>query len=239
MRQTLTIAVAQPASVLYDVDFNMQRHAEAIKEAEARVVVFPELSITGYAIDVRPIDPNDERLAPIVRACDELGTVALVGAPTLGVAGATHISMLRVNGDGVSCVYNKIWLGGEEPISFSPGACARVITVDGWRLGLAICKDTGIEEHASATAALGMDVYVAGVCETEDDRHVQPSRAARVIQDHRVWVATASFAGATGGGFTETAGRSAIWRADGTPATELDREPGQVASTTLQRPGVV
>ncbi len=235
MRQFLTIAVAQPASTLYDVDFNVEWHASAIRDAEARVIVFPELSVTGYAMDVQPIDPDDDRLAPIVSACEASGTIALIGAPTKGDAGATHISTLRVDGDGVTCAYNKLWLGGEEPGSFSPGTGPAVITVDGWRLGLAICRDTGIEEHAAATAALGMDVYVASVCETEDDCLVQSSRAARVIADHHVWVATASFAGPTGGGFAETAGRSAIWRPDGKTATELDREPGQIASAKLER----
>lgn len=239
MRQSLTIAVAQPTSVLYDVDFNVACHAASIRDALARVVVFPELSVTGYAMDVQPIDLDDEQLAPIVRACGESRTVALVGAPTLGDAGATHISTLRIDADGVTCAYNKLWLGGEEPGSFSPGTGPAVITVEGWRLGLAICRDTGIEEHAAATAALGMDVYVASVCETEDDRHVQPSRAARITKDHRVWVVVASFAGPTGGGFAETAGRSAIWRPDGTTAAELDRQPGQVSRTTLPRPSGV
>jgi predicted amidohydrolase len=32
-----------------------------------------------------------------------------------------------------------------------------VLKVEGWRLGLAICKDIGIPQHASDTAALGID----------------------------------------------------------------------------------
>ncbi len=119
--KSLTVAVAQPESVLHDVDFNVQRHAEAIYQADAQIVVFPKLSVTGYAMDAKPVSPDDERFAPIIRACGERGTVALVGAPTLGHDGDARISVLGVDGERARCVYDKVWLGGEEPDSFSPG----------------------------------------------------------------------------------------------------------------------
>lgn len=97
----------------------------------------------------------------------------------------------------------------------SPGTDPAVVTIDGWRLGLAICKDTGMARHADDTAALGFDLYLAGVPESADDSHVQPQRAATVTKRHGVWVAVASFAGPTGGGFDRSTGQSAIWRPDG------------------------
>ncbi|MGB5756167.1 MAG: carbon-nitrogen hydrolase family protein [Acidimicrobiales bacterium] len=233
MLQPLTIAVAQPATVLHDVVANADHHADIIRGAAARVVVFPELSLTGYVLDAEPIDPDDARLEPIIDACRAAGTIAFAGAPTRGPGDGVHISMLRIDGDGVAVAYNKMWLGGDEPATHTAGTEPSVIVVDGWRLGLAICKDTGVAEHAIATASLGIDAYVAGVCETEADRDVQPARAARVIDDHRVWVAVASFAGPTGGGFDETAGRSTVWRPDGSIAATVDRRPGRIARTTI------
>jgi predicted amidohydrolase len=70
-----------------------------------------------------------------------------------------------------------------------------VLEVDGWRLGLAICKDIGIPQHASDTAALGIDAYVAGTVKSVDEAALRDARARRVATDHRVWVAVASFAG--------------------------------------------
>jgi predicted amidohydrolase len=235
MSETLAIAVAQPVSVLHDIVGNAERHAAAIENSAARVVVFPELSLTGYAMDAQPVSEDDRRLTPIVDACTVTDTVALIGAPTRGTDGRSRISMIRVDSEAVTTVYDKIWLGGDEPNHFAAGRQPRVTVVDGWRLGLAICKDTGVPDHARSTAALGIDAYVAGVCEAERDRDVQPERAARMIQNHPVWVAIASFAGATGGGFDETAGRSAVWRPNGTTAVMLDREAGQVAHATASR----
>lgn len=83
MRESLTIVVAQPRCVPYDVLTNAQTHAATIRSGGARVVVFPELSLTGYELDAPPVAIDDRRLAPIVQACAETGSVALVGA--LGV----------------------------------------------------------------------------------------------------------------------------------------------------------
>jgi predicted amidohydrolase len=108
-----------------------------------------------------------------------------------------------------------------------------VIDVDGWRLGLAICKDTGIPQHASDTAALGIDVYVAGVLESAEDAAVPAERARRVATDHHVWVAVASFAGSTGGGYDEAAGGSGIWSSDGVVIAQAGPETGAIARATL------
>ena len=58
MREPLTIAVAQPLSMPYDVAANALAHAAAVRAAGARVVVFPELSLTGYELDAPAITPG-------------------------------------------------------------------------------------------------------------------------------------------------------------------------------------
>lgn len=233
MREGIVIAVAQPRSVSFDVAANALIHAVAIRAASARVVVFPELSLTGYELDAPTIDARDPRLAPIVAACAETGSLALVGAPVQGAAGQRHIALLAVDGNGTSVAYRKTWLGGAEPDRFAPGDGPAVLEVDGWRLGLAICKDTGVPQHASDTASLGIDAYVAGTCESAEDATRQDERARRIATDHDVWVAFASFAGPTGGGYTDTAGRSGIWSADGAVVVQAGRGAGEVVRTTL------
>lgn len=233
MREPLVIAVAQPACLPGDVAANAATHAATVRTAGARVVVFPELSLTGYELDAPAIAVGDPRLAPIIEACAETGSLALVGAPVADDVGRSHIAMLAVGGSGASVAYRKMWLGGAEPGRFTPGRAPAVIVVDGWRIGLAICRDTGIARHASDTAAVGMDVYVAGVLETAEDVAVPEARARRVAGDHRVWVAVASFAGSAGGGYAETAGCSGIWGPDGVAIAQAGRETGAIARATL------
>jgi predicted amidohydrolase len=224
----LTIAVAQPRCVAHHVAGNAVAHAEAVRAARARVVVFPELSLTGYELDAAPVAPDDERLAPLVAACAETGSLALAGAPVPG----PHIGVLAVGGDGARVVYRKTHLYGAEADRFLPGEPA-VLEVDGVRLGLAVCRDTGLPEHAAATAALGMDGYVAGVVHADTEAGVHGERARRAAADHGVWVATAAFAGPTGSGFDRTSGRSGIWAADGTLLAEASDLPGDLARAVV------
>jgi predicted amidohydrolase len=234
MREPLTVAAAQPPCVSYDVAGNAAAHAATVRSAGARVVVFPELSLTGYELDAPAITAEDPRLAPIVEACAETGSVALVGAPVHGEEDGSHIAMLAVDGARASIAYRKMWLGTAEQERFRPGGAPAVLEVDGWRLGLAICKDTGVPRHASDTAALGIDAYLAGVLENAEAAALQHERAHRVATAHRVWVAVASFAGSTGGGFARAAGRSAIWTPDGSVIAQAGTEPGAIARATLR-----
>ncbi|MFD6174828.1 carbon-nitrogen hydrolase family protein [Streptomyces coeruleorubidus] len=230
MEQLLSIAVAQPRCTAFDVTSNAVAHAEAVRAADARVVVFPEMSLTGYELDAEPVVPDDERLAPIVAACAETGTLALAGAPVSG----PRIGILAVDGDGARVAYGKVYLHGSEAAHLVPGEPA-VIEVDGWRLGLAVCRDTGIREHAARTAALGIDGYVAGVVHADHEAEVHGERARRVAADYGVWVATAAFAGPTGGGFDRTSGRSGIWSADGELVAEASAAPDEIARAVFSK----
>jgi predicted amidohydrolase len=229
MRESLTVAVAQPSTVAHDVAGNALAHAAAVRAADARVVVFPELSITGYELDATPVAPDDPRLAPIVEACARTGSLALVGAPVPGA----HIAMLAVSGAGSTLAYRKMWLGDEEREWFVAGPSPSVIEVDGWRLGLAICKDTGVARHAADTVALGIDAYLAGTVKMVDETRLQDDRAHRIATEHGVWVAVASFAGSTGSGYDPAAGRSSIRAPDGTVVARAGFDPGDVARATI------
>jgi predicted amidohydrolase len=90
-----------------------------------------------------------------------------------------------------------------------------------------------VPQHAAETAALGIDVYVAGMVESADDPVTPESRARRVAADHRVHVAIASFAGPTGGGFAHTAGGSGIWSSDGTRLAHAGSDVGVIARATV------
>ena len=235
MRSPLILAVAQPRCRPYDVAANAGHHAAAVEEAGsagARVVVFPELSLTGYHFDATPVAPDDPRLDPLVEACAATDTLALVGAPVTSTSGR-HIGVLAVGWGTVRVAYHKMHLGAAEQAAFTPGIEPRVIAVDGWRIGLAVCKDTGVPEHADLTARLGVDIYAAGVLESADDAHVQPERARAVVDRHGIWVAVASFAGTTGEGYDQAAGGSAVWGPDGRLAASAGPETGAVAIATI------
>lgn len=228
--------MAQPGCVPYDVAANARAHAAAVRAAGARVVIFPELSLTGYELDAPPVAVTDPRLAPLVAACAETGSLALAGAPAEdGTTGTAHIATLAVDADGVTVAYRKMFPGGAEPARFVPGERPAVLDVAGHRLGLGICRDLGVPEHAARTAALGIDVYAAGVLEHAEDAAVTDERARHVAAAHGVWVAVASFAGTTGGGYRTAAGRSGVWAPGGALVARAGPETGAVVTATTTR----
>ncbi|WP_242894307.1 nitrilase-related carbon-nitrogen hydrolase [Actinomadura litoris] len=235
MREPLTVAVAQPVCVPYDVEVNARAHAAAVRSARSRVVVFPELSLTGYELDAPALSPDDPRLAPLLDACRETGSLALAGAPVAGDTAGEAIATLAV-GDEAAIAYRKLNLGGAEAERFTPGPGPSVLTVDGWRLGLAICKDLGVPEHAAGTAALGIDAYLAGVC--EHDASVLAERAHRVAATQDVWVAVASFAGNTGP-YLPAAGCSGVRAAGGPVIAQAGPGTGEIARATLHAPVLI
>jgi predicted amidohydrolase len=233
---TLSIAVAQPRCVPQDVRTNGSIHARAVRDARARIVVFPELSLTGYELETAPVDPQDVDLAPLVQACGEVGSIALVGAPIAGPGDQVFIAMLAVDRSGVIVHYRKRWLGGDECLRFSPGDEPAVFEVDGWRLGVGICKDTGVREHVERVAELEIDAYCAGLVHLPEELQQQEDRAVSIARQCRAFVAFASFAGPTGGGYARTAGSSAIWSPAGEVLARAGTVAGELARATLDAP---
>lgn len=233
MRSALKVAAVQPACAAYDVAANAVTHAYAVRAAQARLVVFPELSLTGYELDAGAVALDDVALAPLVGACAATGAVALVGAPITDEDGRVFIATLRVDGASVRVAYRKSWLGDREATRFACGDGPTVLEVDGWRLGLSICRDTGAAQHTAGTAVLGVDAYVAGLVHRPEDLQEQEARALVIARTCRAYVVFASFAGPTGDVFTETAGSSAIWSPDGLAIARTGPDVGNMAVASL------
>jgi predicted amidohydrolase len=235
MRAPLTVAVAQPRCISKDVQANGREHAELIRRAAARVVVFPELSLTGYELDAAAVSLDEAGVVMIVETCartetlpsSELLSPAKVAAVTSRSSRSTLLARRSSTG--------KNYLGGDEPACFVPGDGPVALDVDGWRIGLGICKDTGVEQHIADTASLNVDLYAAGLVHFPEELEMQEERAVRIAVACSAPVAFASFAGPTGGGFDKTAGVSSIWAADGTPISRAGREPGDITRATLKR----
>ena len=234
VRSPLKVAAGQPACTPHELAANAAEHAALVRATRARVVVFPELSLTGYELDADVVAPDDVALAPLVEACAATGAVALAGAPVSDEEGRCFIATLRVDAAGARVAYRKTWLDGSEAKRFWPGDGPTVLEIDGWRLGLAICKDTGAAQHTAGTASLGVDAYVAGVAHRPEELPEQEARAVVAARTCRAYAVFASFAGPTGGGFSETAGCSAIWSPEGIALVRTGPRVGESAVAVLR-----
>ena len=233
MRETLTVAAAQPVAVAHDVAANAAAHAGWSAPPERGWWCFrscrsPAMNWTRTSC--RRTTRAWHRSSP--RAGTRV-TLALAGAPVDG----PHIGVLAVDGRSgrVEVAYRKAYLGESERVRFQPaGTGPTVVQVDGWRLGLAVCKDTSIPEHWADTAALGIDAYVAGLTMFDVEAGEQDRRGQLIAKTHGVWVVFASFAGSTGDGYDRCAGRSAIWGPDGAVRAQAGPDPGEFVTAALR-----
>ena len=231
-RGPLAVAVAQPVCRPGDVAANVAAHADAVRTAGARLVVFPELSLTGYVLDAPAVDLDGGVLGLLVDACAAAGVVAVVGAP-IAEGVDRLIAMLEVSATGVRVAYRKMCLGGDEPQFFRAGAAAGVVEVDGWRVGIGVCKDTRMAVHLDAVRGAGIDLYVAGLVHHRHEVGELEVRARRIAAQMRVPMAFASAAGDTGPVYPDAAGCSAIWDRDGSCVAACGGSPGSVAHAVL------
>lgn len=166
----MRIATGQYVSVAGEVHVNVATAVEAVAAAAgARVLVLPELFLTGYVIPSVVVDVDDARLRPLDQAATAAGMTVIVGAATPG-ASRPRISLLAI-GQGVRRVYDKLHLCGEEQHHFEPGDNPVVLDVEGWKLGLAICYDGCFPEHARTLADAGAEAYIASVAYYAGSEH--------------------------------------------------------------------
>lgn len=170
VRPSLRLAAAQFDAVGGDLDHNIARHVELLEAAAAEgaaLVVFPELSVTGYCSGLLDrdaaacaVDPGGAALSGLRAACARLAIAAVVGAPVKGAHGL-HLSAIVVDrGGAIERVYHKMYLDPDERKWFVRGERPEQITLDGWKLGLGICYDSSFPEHARGYALAGADAYL-------------------------------------------------------------------------------
>ena len=212
------LAAAQSNSIRGDIEGNVAHHvelAEAAAKHGTRLVVFPELSLTGYEPELArklALSVTDPRLRPLFEVAKSRGITIIAGAPTLTKAGL-HIAAFVFQPTAETLIYTKHYLHkGEEPY-FTPGMIRPIIELDNERVSLAICADTTHPSHAAEAARTGASVYAAGVLITPNGIEADSSQLKGYAVEHRMVVVMANHASPTGG--WASAGRSAIWDEDG------------------------
>ncbi len=170
----LRIALAQIDTCVGDLDGNTRAvlaSAHKAAEAGARLVAFPEMTVTGYPIEDLALRASFRRGAESALArlaatlVDEgLGDLTVV----LGMVGTrdgrpTNQAVV-LHGGTVTARYDKRHLPNygvfDEFRIFTPGHESCVIEVDGRRVGLAICEDIWQDGPVEALVGQGVELLL-------------------------------------------------------------------------------
>jgi len=232
------IAAAQTVPVRGDVDANVERHARLVRaaaEADARALVFPELSLTGYELDLADelaFSERDPRLGPLVDLASSGRMTLIVGAP-VRLGSRLHIGAFIVSPDRAVELYTKHHLGAfaasASPDGIVPAAEATVFQAGERnplvRLGdgtaaVAICADTGRPSHPAAAAQRGAKTYLASMFVVPPDLGREAASLRAYAVRHSMAVVLANYGGPSGG--LPSAGGSAIWSESGELLARLE-----------------
>ena len=216
----LRIAAAQSASVPGGLAANVAHHGrfiDAAAEAGVKLLVFPELSLTGYDLPgmaQAAVPSDDPLLAPLREQAVKTGMTIVAGTPLANRNGLPFIGALAFQPDGRTVSYRKHFLHPGEDRYAAPGAAiSQVIDVRGVPVALAICADTTHQAHPHAAVLAGATLYVASSVITPGGYVKDTTQLAGHARQFSLGILMANHALETGG--YACAGRSAIWMPDG------------------------
>ena len=136
----MLVAAAQLTPVPGDVEANVAAHVGLVGAAAdrgARLVAFPELSLTGYELDRIAAEPqltlarDDARLAPLRQVTADTGVTAVVGLPMPAAGGGRQLCALALRGGRETVRYAKTFLHDVEAEVFAAGDGPAVLELDG------------------------------------------------------------------------------------------------------------
>ncbi|MEY9940421.1 putative amidohydrolase [Streptacidiphilus sp. MAP5-52] len=228
--RTTRVACCQLAPVMGESAANRAATLAAIEsaaEAGARIVVLPELPVSGYVF----ADPA-EALAlaepvdgPSVTAWAEAAArhdvVVVGGLCEAAPDGTLRNSAVLLDRSGLRAVYRKVHLWDAEKLFFTPGnAAPPVVDTPHGRIGVMVCYDLEFPEWVRKPALAGAELLCAPVNWPAEPRPEgeHPGEVVRVQADamvNRLPIAVADRAGHERG--VDWTGGSVIVDADGWP----------------------
>jgi predicted amidohydrolase len=176
----MRITLAQVDSRPGELETNVARAEQVIAEAASTgtdLVVFPELSLSGYTIgDLKEdisIPPDDERIVKLARAATK-GAGVLLGFPEAQAHGLHIYNSAAYYEDGLLVhVHRKLFLPNyatfEERKHFLPGQSSRAFPIMGGRLRAAtlICNDAWQPQLAYVATQDGALILLVPACSAQ------------------------------------------------------------------------
>ncbi len=231
------LAAAQLSPVAGDIGANVALHlayAQRAAREGARLLLFPELSLTGYELDRAAelaMDVGDPRLGPLAELAAARSLILVAGAPVRDATGALRLAALVFDGRAGEgqprlALYAKQRLGAFTPevnpsgpipppegTVFAPGSADVDVRCGALSAGLAICADVGDPAHAARAAARDAGAYLVSAFVVTAECAAEHQRLAERARTHQMAVLLANYTGTSGG--LPAAGGSALWTPSG------------------------
>lgn len=219
----MRIGVAQTRPFKGDILRNIEAHLRLIelaRNARADMIVFPELSITGYEPELASAlgtTAGDIRLDVFQTLSDRYSMTIGVGIPTMDGAGVRITELIFQPGQ-LRQAYSKRYLHSDEEPYFVCGAEAGFLG-DG-KIALAICYELSVPAHSEEAYRGGADVYLVSVAKTKYGMERAAETLADIARRYSMTVLVSNCVGHSSD--FDCGGRSAVWNSEGVMLGQLD-----------------
>lgn len=221
----MILTIAQMKSQRGLIDNNIKAHirfAQAAAKMEADLILFPELSLTGYepglAADLA-LTKTDERLSVFAELSRKYGLTIAISLP-IAHSPLPKISLLFFEPNGSKKTYSKQKLHPDEKPYFSQGKTQLVLPISGETLVPGICYETLFKTHANNAAKLGATTYLASVAKPDANMNEAHKHYAMIAEKHNMIVAVSNAIGPSDNFLS--IGRSAAWSRAGKLLASFD-----------------
>lgn len=164
--EDIRVALAQIECPVGNTKLSIEKHRRAAVQAAgagARIVCFPETSLSGYpttdALPQELAQPLDGELGQAMAALSaETGILVLAGMVERDRSGVLYNTQLVAAPTGLIGGYRKTHVGCSEIHRFSHGYELPVFDYEGIRFGIQICYDNHFPEASRTLALRGAEV---------------------------------------------------------------------------------
>lgn len=221
----MKICVAQTRPIKGDIQSNIGNHKKLIYLAvfnAADIVIFPELSLTGYEPELSKelaTNQDDSRFDDFQMIADSKQITIGVGVPTKNNIGIC-ISMIIFQPHQARQTYSKKYLHSDEEEFFIRGNNFSGLIANKTHIALAICYELSVPEHSEKAFKSGAKFYIASVAKLVN----QVDKAIEILSDlatkYSMTVLMSNCVGQSEG--MECGGRTSIWNNKGLLVGQLD-----------------
>jgi predicted amidohydrolase len=214
----MILAAAQTIPKRGDIDANLLDHYRLIELAATngvQLIMFPELSITGYEREDAArlaFTENDSRLNHLKKLATENKITVIAGAP-IRIGSNLFLGEFCIAPNDVS-IYTKQFLHTGEEVYYQPSFDYNpLIKIENERISCAICADIDHPKHPENASIRNSSTYIASIFFSPNGIPQAHQSLQNYASQFQMNVLMANFGGDSYG--SPSGGRSAFWNNKG------------------------
>jgi predicted amidohydrolase len=222
----MILAAAQTKPKQGDIDANLLDHYRLIELAAAngaQLIVFPELSITGYEREDAAqlaFSENDSRLDHLKKMATENKITIIAGAP-IRMESNLFLGEFCISPNNLVSIYTKHFLHTGEEVYYQPSFDYNpMLEIENERISCAICADIDNPKHAENASKKNSSTYAASIFFSPKGIPQAHQSLQNYASQYQMNVLMANFGGDSYS--CPSGGRSAFWNNKGELIAQME-----------------